>query len=349
MRNLLFILTFIPFAGKSQLILDVANNLPALTSASFNVNAVIDSFQTRTIGRVFLPNQQSTMPVKLSKPIDEYFAELTTKIIRKTPDSDSINLIINYLTLTERKVGGIIEGQVSLTASYESSRCFGEIFLLKKTTKVVYKRTFGSKTASNFEKLIADIFRENVQYFVAWKNLNAAIHPGFIKSSEVIIKPPYTKNVNDTIYYDSRPITWDDFRGELPLSSRYGASIFSNIAFNLEMTIQNHVLRAYFTPKVYMVRGMSWVRSSSQNEYSLEHEKLHFDLTKIAMNRYVKKVQQINELTPDDLQSRIQYEYLEAYREMNRLQKMYDAETGHGSNQSTQAFWRTQVDRWLQD
>jgi hypothetical protein len=109
------------------------------------------------------------------------------------------------------------------------------------------------------------------------------------------------------------------------------------------MKIENQVLKAYFTPRVYMVQGMSWVRNSNLSTYSLEHERLHFDIAKIAMNRYVERVEQIYELTPEDLQSRIQYEYLEAYREMNRFQEMYDDETGHGVNQMVQASWRNKI------
>ncbi len=348
MRYLLAILTLVSFSVKSQLTLEVVKNNAVLIPVNFTVNSIIESFQTRRIGKVFLLNREIKETVILNKSAGTYFKELASKTISANQKYDSINLIIDYLDITEKKLGEIIEGKITLSLSYENQRYFGEVFLLEKTTSALYKRTFGSSTKGHFEQLIASAFRENINYFVAWKNLNYSFHPAFIKSSEVTIKPFYNKNVNDTIYHNSRPISWADFKGELPLS-QYGASIFTNIAFDLEMSIQNQVLKAFFTPKVYMVQGMSWVKSSTKNEYSLEHERLHFDITRVAMNRYIKRVQQLNEFTPDDLQSRIQYEYLEAYREMNRLQKQYDEETGNGTDESAQLFWQIQVQKWLQE
>jgi hypothetical protein len=348
MKYLLFVL-LIPFYAKSQLVLGVTKKTVRYEADNFQTASVIDSFQTRSIGNVFLADQRSTKVVKINNPADRYFTDLLQKNTSSNASLDTVSLVIKNLQLTERKSNGTVKGEILLTISYLSKESYGEVFLVSKTSKALYHRTFGSATPDNFEKLIAKAFGDNLKYFSDWKNLNLSYHEAFVTSSEIIIRPPYSLNVNDTIYHGSRLINWDDFKREPHRSNRYDAAIFSNIAFDLEMKIENQILKAYFTPKVYMVQGMSWVRNANLGNYSLEHERLHFDIAKIAMNRYVKRVEQIKELTPEDLQSRIQYEYLEAYREMNRLQEMYDDETGHGVNQTTQTSWQNKIADMLKE
>jgi hypothetical protein len=348
MKYLLFVL-LIPLAAKSQLVLEATKKIMQYETSNFQIASIIDSFQTKNIGSIFLADQQNTKFIKINNSADRYFTDLLKKNTPQNTSTDTVLLVIKNLQLIERKSNGSVKGEISLTISYLSKENYGDVFLISKTSKALYQRTFGSATPSNFENLIAKAFGDNLKYFSDWKNLNLSYHEAFVKSSEVMIKPPYNLNVNDTIYYGSRPINWKDFSGKPVGSNRYDAAIFANIAFDLEMSIENQILKAYFTPKVYMVQGMSWVRNSNLSNYSLEHERLHFDIAKIAMNRYVKSVEQINELTPEDLQSRVQYEYLEAYREMNRLQKMYDDETGHGINQMAQASWRNKIVSMLKE
>ena len=69
-----------------------------------------------------------------------------------------------------------------------------------------------------------------------------------------------------------------------------------------------------------MVRGMSWVIPPAQDAYGLSHEQLHFDITKLVVERFKKKIAAMKADLVIDLNSMIQYEYLESYREMNQLQ-----------------------------
>ena len=43
----------------------------------------------------------------------------------------------------------------------------------------------------------------------------------------------------------------------------------------------------------------------------------------------------------------INEDYLEAYREMSKLQKQYDNETSHGANQAAQQHWNERIDKEL--
>jgi hypothetical protein len=316
-------------------------------SAPFQVKDFTNNLGSRRVGYVYLADKENTKSLILSENASSYFEKVYRYNFLSEITSDSVTIHIKKLNLTEQKSGAILNGKVVIELAYFSKN--GEE-LLVKVTNSAYERTFGSATATVFQQVIAQVFIRNIDYFNLWLYRNSNHHPALITKSEVIVNLDYLQNIKDTIYYGTRPISWADFTGK-PINqhTRFAAAIFPNIAFDLEMKIQNRTLMAYFTPKVYMVQGMSWVKSDALNDYSLEHEKLHFDVAKIAMNRMTKRVKEIKANNPDDLQSQIQFEYLEAYREMNRLQEAYDDETGHGVNQLTQAFWKTQISQWLKE
>jgi len=81
----------------------------------------------------------------------------------------------------------------------------------------------------------------------------------------------------------------------------------------------------------------------------ISHEQLHFDITKLVVERFKKKVSLLDADLIIDLNSMIQYEYLESYREMNQLQRQYDDETNHSVNRPMQAEWESKVKKWLKD
>ena len=78
------------------------------------------------------------------------------------------------------------------------------------------------------------------------------------------------------------------------------------------------------------------------NRHTLEHEQLHFDITRLVAERFRKKILQLP-LTLEDHDSRIQYEYLESFREMNRLQEEYDDDVHSGQNAVRQQQWRERI------
>jgi len=53
------------------------------------------------------------------------------------------------------------------------------------------------------------------------------------------------------------------------------------------------------------------------------------------------------EIYPDEYDSVINYYYLEAFREMNRLQDLYDKETRHGMDRGAQDRWNRKLDQAL--
>ncbi|UOQ70045.1 hypothetical protein [Hymenobacter cellulosilyticus] len=52
-------------------------------------------------------------------------------------------------------------------------------------------------------------------------------------------------------------------------------------------------------------------------------------------------------MTLKDYDSILQYEYLMAFQEMNRIQEQYDGETQHGLNEAEQERWNQRIEAEL--
>ncbi len=97
-----------------------------------------------------------------------------------------------------------------------------------------------------------------------------------------------------------------------------------------------------------MLKSSSWVREGARKAYGLNHEQRHFDIVKIVVERFKRKLLSM-ELAPDDYEGVLGYQYLEVYREMNRMQDEYDSETRHGINKTVQEKWNQRIDEELRD
>jgi hypothetical protein len=112
--------------------------------------------------------------------------------------------------------------------------------------------------------------------------------------------------------------------------------------------MKNDTLFITLNIEVFFIKSASWVLPNYQNIYALAHEQLHFDITKLVSERFKQKLRQ-TPLNQDDYDSIIQYQYLESFREMNKLQYRFDQETNHGLNRTEQLRWHDKINVGLQN
>lgn len=153
---------------------------------------------------------------------------------------------------------------------------------------------------------------------------------------------------SDTIFYPARKLRWSDFRGRPSVRGTSAAVAFTSFSYEGTSLLKKDTLHISLTMQVFFVRSASWVRGGNMDSYSLAHEQLHFDITYLVARRFMKKVRELP-LTAEDHDSMIQYEYLESFREMNRLQEAFDGETRHGTIPSAQQEWIVKVARELEE
>jgi hypothetical protein len=160
----------------------------------------------------------------------------------------------------------------------------------------------------------------------------------------MVLKDYVRNQDNDTVFYSlDRPLSWSDFQAPPRVASRYAAEVNPNFAYEGHSKVVNGVVELTVTVKTFTLKSGSWVKAPALNAYSLNHEQRHFDIAKIITERFKNKLNP-DSLSIEDYNSNIQYQFLESYREMSRMQELYDGETNHGLNVAAQERWNTRID-----
>jgi hypothetical protein len=193
--------------------------------------------------------------------------------------------------------------------------------------------------------LLRQTLEAGLKYLDQWLRLNAPTQEVLAKRVRITFNPGFTGSPDkgDTVFYDPRrPLTWDDFRAAPRSGKNYGAAVFSSFGYEATARTVTGVVEVVMTLKVYQLKNSSWVWPVAKHDYALRHEQLHFDITRLVAERFRQKLQ-AEDLQPDEYDSRIQFLFLESFREMNQLQEQYDDETAHSINRAAQARWDDKI------
>lgn len=155
----------------------------------------------------------------------------------------------------------------------------------------------------------------------------------------VYLQQKITRLKSDTIYYDtSRLLSWKDFQG-VPDNHHYGGAITaSGYAFNSDIKMEGKIIYMNIGVYVYFNKKQSWKKPSIISEYHLLHEQHHFDITRIAAEKFIVAVSKAK-FTRDNYTQVLNTLFDQSYNECSRLQQQYDRETAHSINKEEQLRW----------
>ncbi|MDZ7898593.1 MAG: hypothetical protein U5N85_11290 [Arcicella sp.] len=300
------------------------------------------------IGNIYGENQ-TKKHLKLSggiiKSVQNYFSK---SFIKYDTDYPIIFKITN-LSVDENLINSKITGKCKIKVSYSFLRDTTEIELTDFQTSITYYRTQGDY--NNYETLMSKVIEKSVVYFNEWMGENYDKNPKLIRSLALVFWADYeidSPEKGDTIFWSpSRKMSWSDFTGTMPKSSKYSAQIFNNFEYLAPLKLTDGKLTILLQMKVYMLKSGSWTSSTTLSDYSIAHEQLHFDIAKVTVERFKQKAKQI--LTIDNYDSELQLLFIEMYREMNRLQREYDEESNHSINVAGQLKWQSQISEELRN
>lgn len=325
-------------------------------SSTFRIDYVQDERSNKDnlgmspIGNVFVSaNEKETIALK-----GGVVATVKKLFLQSIPPNTNNSTIVTSYTILDLRISesklpnGNISGQMFLRVAFKRLGKKDTVLLTETTSSTSFIRSDAQMPTGKYETILTSLFVKSLEYFDKWLVVNGGKSEALIKGVKIVFLPEPIENAGDTVYYHSRKITWEDFRGK-PTNSQYGAAIFSNFAFGASFQIIDGFIVATVQTKTYMVRGMSWVIPAAHDAYSLSHEQLHFDITRLVVERFKKKISVMKADLVIDLNSMIQYEYLESYREMNQLQNQYDNETHHSINRHKQVEWEEKVEKWLKE
>jgi hypothetical protein len=233
-----------------------------------------------------------------------------------------------------------VTGVASLLLIFDLDKPGGSIPLTQYKTTAKYTRALTD--LSTVDPTIKKQLTNSMTFLNGWIQTESPGNPKLAKGIQLTIRD-YLDQHEDTVYYDpSRPLTWDDFR-EQRSDSRFAAAVFPSFGYDQHNRIEDGIIHVELLLKVYMVKSASWVGPGTRSNYNLKHEQKHFELVKLISERFKKKLLS-EKLTPDNYQGIINFEYLEFYREMNKVQQEYDEQTSHGTSTVIQEFWNKKID-----
>lgn len=266
----------------------------------------------------------------------------------KTDSLTPIILVIKELQISETLIPPAkVSGTIKMNLGFEIYREGKRVVLTAGNAKTTYTRA-GIAPEDIIEPQIRRMLESELKGFSKWYAQSVNVSDIFARNVTLILEtdsiiPPTSKAADTLVYYQSnRPLTWQDFQGAPSVFTRWAAQVFTSFGFEARSTVKNRTLELHVKTKVWIDKTISWVRPDSKNDYVLDHEQLHFDVTRLTAERFRRKLQTMT-FSVEDFSSEIQYQYIEYYRLHSQLQQQYDDETNHGINQGMQASWAKKV------
>jgi hypothetical protein len=243
-------------------------------------------------------------------------------------------------------VGGLAQGKAELVMTFELQQGDETQHLVDYTGNANYTRSAGPP--QDVEPTLRKMLGSSLQYFDTWINKQAGGDIRLAKSVKISFSDYNKKPEGDTIYYSvNRPLTWDDFKGGIP-KSRYAAEVSPSIAYSERAEVKDGVVRVNLEVNASLPKSACWAKDGVRDSYTLNHEQRHFDLAKIAAMHLIQKIK-TEELPVGNYEGPINFDYVDAYRQMDTLEKKYDDETTHGLDHFAQGKWNERIDRELKE
>lgn len=331
--------------GQTSKVTVQMSNLKPLTlkGQSFYIENVEDQRKTpgAAIGKVIIGgNEQILMlPSKAEKVLFDYW---TVAAPRNKEAYLPLNITIKDLTITEKKEGANkVSGKISLNVTFRWYRDMQPVTLTSFETAATFVRP---ESTPIYESLCEKVLNQAIENFQKWMITNEGKSSALARNLVLVFKEIKNDNAQDTVFYDpKRPLIWSDFKGtQGKPGSKYAAAVFTSFAYEGRSYPKGKDVIVEISLKTFMVKSMSWGRPESRSASTLRHEQLHFDVTRVVVERFKERLRKA-ELTVEDHNSEIQYQFLETWREMNAEQAAYDGETGHGINGAAQAKWDRKI------
>ncbi len=257
-----------------------------------------------------------------------------------------VNLHVKEFKISEsQKAAGLVEGNVQISVEFELLRNGRLVKLVQYNGGSTYTRSI--KNLAVIEPVLRKTVTQAMQYFNVWINREAATNEKLADKLRITFTDLARESGGDTLFYSkTRPLLLSDFTSAPDIKSRFAAEIFSFFSFEESSSVANSTVFVNLNVNAYLIKSFSWIKTFAADSYTLNHEQRHFDIVKIAAERFKENIKN-QSLSIDNYEGVLSMEYLESLREMNRLQVQYDKETGHGTNPGMQAVWNQRIDAEL--
>ena len=152
---------------------------------------------------------------------------------------------------------------------------------------------------------------------------------------------------SDTIYHDiSRRLTWNDFKG-VPDTKHFGGAVTaSGYAFDADIKMEGKIIYLNIGVYCFFNKSQSWKKPSINSDYHLLHEQVHFDITRLGAEKFIRELVN-SRFTKDNFNQLLDSVFDRTYAENVALQDQYDRETQHSINRQVQLKWNDRISEEL--
>lgn len=317
-----------------------------LDNAGFElVEVLYETGNLTSIGSIYNANNQ-LYKVNIRNGLTSGLKGFYYNSLQQTDINRKIQLRVLDFKISEKPQSSkVVSGELKIKFAYFLKGSFDPVHLVDYEAGISYQRSLHRTDLIN--QILNKGVTNSMVFFNDWIKNHATFDRKLANSVRLEIIEKSRKSDNDTVFYDSkRPLTWDNFLDRPNRISKNNAMIFTSLAMEGSPYMDNGVLILPIEIKVYMLPGSSWIRSGGQNDYSLNHEQRHFDITRVVGNRLVNRLKTLD-LNPENYEAEVNDAFFDSFREMNKLQEIYDARTRHGIDRVAQSRWNTIIDQAL--
>ncbi len=318
-----------------------SESIPQLPNL-YRIQDIVDERPNRSgIGTILLPSGSGTT-LRLAGTLPATFQRLLRQSSKQEGDYP-VRVKVKQCWFSEKPSNQMVRGTFRLHLVFEREVEGRYILLTECQAGADYNRSAGMD--GNYEIQLRQTLQRCFREFGNWVKTNELKTEKLARRVQIRFREYEPKGrLGDTVFYNpNRKLTWNDFRGPIKrVNPRTGALIYTSFGYDAMTRVENGTVFIDMTVKAFMLQNSSWTAEPATNLYALAHEQLHFDITHLITERF-KKALLAEELPLEDYDSRIQYIFLESFREMNRYQELYDAETRHSINHAEQARWAEKV------
>lgn len=151
---------------------------------------------------------------------------------------------------------------------------------------------------------------------------------------------------NKIAWHKDNQLVWDDYLGNPILHGRYNAESSLQISYRLGITRKDDDVKVNFTVKCLFDKESSWVNPANRTNTLLEHEQLHFDIAEVYARRLRKKFTE-TDFSLKNYRTKSSDIFDNNFKDYQKFQAHYDAETNHGIKQMKQIIWNKKVNTLL--
>ena len=144
-------------------------------------------------------------------------------------------------------------------------------------------------------------------------------------------------------YKKNKKLKWPDFQGTPTDTANTSAITSSGMGYKFKLHRTEELATFTFTVSCSFSKPKSWVEPGNLNDYVLNHEQRHFDISYINTLLFIQKLRDAG-FSITNYRNEIQQIYNDVSVALNKMQRDYDTETKNGIDKEKQAEWNKKID-----